>query len=69
MGIRARDRSRTGWRAVLDPGMWFRSLLLTAVYVVLMSALLACVVGLARDTPEKGCFRREVTAHQGVPAP
>ena len=49
LGIRARDRSRTGWRTVLDPGMWFRSLLLTAVFVVSTSAL-ACVVGLSRDT-------------------
>ena len=49
MGIRARDRSRTGWRAVLDPGAWLRSLLLTAVFVVFLSAL-ACAVGLARGT-------------------
>ena len=49
LGIRARDRYRTGWRAVLDPGTWLRSLLLAAVFVVSMSAL-ACVVGLARDT-------------------
>ena len=49
MGIRARDRNRTGWRILLNPGMWFRSLLLTAVYVFFLSAL-ACVVGLARDT-------------------
>ena len=49
MGIRTRDRNRTGWRAVLDPGAWFRSLLLTAFFVVSMSAL-ACVVGLVRDT-------------------
>ncbi len=49
LGIRARDRSRTGWRGVLDPGMWFRSLFLTAVFVVSLSAL-ACVVGLVRDT-------------------
>ncbi|MCY4382801.1 MAG: hypothetical protein OXE44_06585 [Nitrospinae bacterium] len=49
MGIRARDRNRTGWRVLLDPGMWFRSLLLTAVFVVSLSAL-ACAVGLARGT-------------------
>ena len=49
MGIRARDRYRPGWRNVLDPGTWLRSLLLAAVFVVSMSAL-ACVVGLARDT-------------------
>ena len=49
MGIRTRDRNRTGWRIFLDPGMWFRSLLLTAVFVVSLSAL-ACVVGLVRDT-------------------
>lgn len=46
---RARDGSRTGWRAVLDPGAWLRSLLVTAVFVVSLSAL-ACAVGLARDT-------------------
>ena len=40
---------RCRWRLLLDPGMWFRSLLLTAVFVVFLSAL-ACVVGLARDT-------------------
>ncbi len=49
MGIRTRDRSRTGWLAVLDPGAWFRSLLLTTFFVVSLSAL-ACVVGLVRDT-------------------
>lgn len=49
MVIRSRDRSRIGWRAVLDPGAWLRSLLLTAVFVVSTSAL-ACAVGLARDT-------------------
>ncbi|MDE0333074.1 MAG: hypothetical protein OXL41_14545 [Nitrospinae bacterium] len=49
MGIRTRDRNRTGWRAVLDPGAWLRSLLLTAVFVVFLSAL-ACAVGLASDT-------------------
>ena len=49
LGIRVRERSLTGWRAVLDPGTWLRSLLLTAVFVVSISAL-ACVVGLARDT-------------------
>ena len=49
LGIRTRDRSRTGWRALLDPGAWLRSLLLTAVFVVFLSAL-ACAVGLARDT-------------------
>ncbi len=49
MGNRARDRNRTDWRILLDPGARFRSLLLTAVYVVSLSAL-ACVVGLARDT-------------------
>ena len=49
LGISSRDRSRTGWRAFLDPGAWIRSLLLTAVFVVLLSAL-ACVVGFARDT-------------------
>ena len=48
LGIRSRDRSRTDWRAVLDPGAWLRSLLLTAVFVVFLSAL-ACAVGLARD--------------------
>jgi len=49
LGIRARDRNRTGWRAVLDPGAWLRFLLLTAVFVVSLSAL-ACAVGLARYT-------------------
>ncbi len=49
MRIRARDGSRTGWRAVLDPGAWVRTLLFTAVFVVSISAL-ACAVGLARDT-------------------
>ena len=49
MNNHARDRSRTGWRAVLDPGAWLRSLLLTAVFVVSLSAL-AGVVGLSRDT-------------------
>ncbi len=49
MGNRARNRNRTGWRILLDPGMWFRSLFLAAVFVVSLSAL-ACVVGLARDT-------------------
>ena len=49
MGIRSRERYRTGWRAVLDPGAWLRSLFLTAVFVVFLSAL-ACGVGLARDT-------------------
>ena len=49
MGIRARDRCRTGWGAVLEPGAWLRTLLLTAFFVVSISAL-ACVVGLARDT-------------------
>ena len=49
MGIRSRDRSRTGWRAFLNPGAWLRSLLLAAVFVVFLSAL-ACVMGLARDT-------------------
>ena len=49
MGIRTRDRSRTGWRALLDPGAWLRSLFLAAVFVVFLSAL-ACVVGLASDT-------------------
>ncbi len=46
---RARNRRRTGWRAVLDPVAWVRTLLLTAVFVVSLSAL-ACAVGLARDT-------------------
>ena len=49
LGIRTRDRSCTGWRAVLNPGAWLRSLLLAAVFVVFLSAL-ACVVGLASDT-------------------
>ena len=49
MKNRTRDRRRTAWRAVLDPGAWLRSLLVTAVFVVSMSAL-ACAVGLARDT-------------------
>lgn len=49
MGILLRDGSRTGWRAVLDPVAWVRTLLLTAVFVVSLSAL-ACAVGLARDT-------------------
>ena len=49
MKNRARDRSGTARRAVLDPGTWIRSLLVTAVFVVSMSAL-ACAVGLARDT-------------------
>ncbi len=49
LGIRKRDRNRTGWRAVLDPGVWIRSLLVTAVFVVSLSAL-ACAVGLARYT-------------------
>ena len=49
MVIRTREGNRTGWRAVLDPGAWLRSLLLTAVFVVSASAL-ACAVGLARDT-------------------
>ena len=49
LGIRKRDRDRTGWRAVLDTGAWVRSLLVTAVFVVSISAL-ACAVGLARDT-------------------
>ena len=49
MVIHTRDRNRTGWRAVLDPGAWLRSLLLTAVFVVFLSAL-ACAVGLSRDT-------------------
>ena len=49
MGIRARDRSRTGWRVFLDPGAWLRLLLLTAVFVVSLSVL-TCAVGLARDT-------------------
>ena len=51
MGIRKRDRNRTGWRAVLDPGAWVRTLLVTAVFVVFLSAL-ACAVGLARDTTD-----------------
>ena len=45
----ARDGSRTGRRAVLDPGAWVRPLLVTAVFVVSISAL-ACAVGLLRDT-------------------
>ena len=49
MGILLRDGSRTGWRAVLDPVAWVRTLLLTAVFVVSLSAL-ACAVGLARNT-------------------
>lgn len=49
MGILLRDGSRTGWRAVLDPGAWVRTLLVTAVFIVFLSAL-ACAVGLARDT-------------------
>ena len=49
MGIRTRDRYRTGRRAVLDPGIWLRSMFLIVVFVVLMLAL-ACVVGLACDT-------------------
>ena len=49
MGILLRDGNRTGWRAVLDPGAWVRTLLLTAVFVVSLSVL-ACAVGLARDT-------------------
>ena len=49
MGIRSRDRCRIGWRALLDPGAWLRFLLLTAVFVVSLSAL-ACAVGLARGT-------------------
>lgn len=49
LGILTTDRSRTGRRAVLDPGAWLRSLLMTAVFVVFLSAL-ACVAGLARDT-------------------
>lgn len=49
MVIRTRERNRTGRRAVLDPGAWLRALLLTAVFVVSLSAL-ACAVGLARDT-------------------
>ena len=47
--IRSRDRSRTGWRAALNPGAWLRSLLLAAVFVVFLSSL-ACAVGLASDT-------------------
>ena len=49
MKNRPRDRSRTGWRAVLDPGAWVCTLLVTAVFVVSTSAL-ACAVGLVRDT-------------------
>ena len=49
LGIRSRDRYRTGWRTLLDPGAWLRALLLMAVFVVSTSAL-ACAVGLARDT-------------------
>lgn len=49
MKNRTRDRSRTGRRAVLDPGAWVRTLLVTTVFVVFLSAL-ACAVGLARDT-------------------
>ena len=49
LGIRSRERNRTGRRTLLDPGAWLRSLLLTAVFVVFLSAL-ACAVGLARDT-------------------
>lgn len=49
MGIRTRERNRTGWRALLDPGEWLRSLLLAAVFVVFLSAL-SCAVGLASDT-------------------
>lgn len=49
MGILLRDGSRTGRRAVLDPGAWVRTLLLTAVFVVSLSVL-ACAVGLVRDT-------------------
>ena len=49
MVIHTRDRNRTGWRAVLDPDIWIRSLLLTAVFVVFLSAL-ACVAGLASYT-------------------
>ena len=49
MGILLRDGSRTGWRAVLDPGAWVRTLLVTAVFVVFLSVL-ACTVGLVRDT-------------------
>ena len=49
MKNRPRDGSRTGWRAVLDPDAWVRTLLLTAVFVVSISAL-ACAVGLARYT-------------------
>ena len=49
LGIRARERNRTGWRAVLDPDIWIRSLLLTAVFVVFLSVL-ACAVGLASYT-------------------
>ena len=49
MGIRARERNRTGRRAVLDPGAWLRALLLTAVFAVFLSVL-ACVVGLASYT-------------------
>ena len=45
------NRRRTGWRTVLDPGAWIRTLLLTAVFVVSMGAL-ACTVGLARDTTD-----------------
>ena len=48
---RTGDRSRTGRRTVLDPGMWLRVLLVTAVFVVSISAL-ACAVGLARDTTD-----------------
>ena len=43
------DKRRIGWRAVLNPGAWIRTLLVTAVFVVWISAL-ACAVGLARDT-------------------
>ena len=45
----ARDGSRTGWRAVADPGACVRPLLVTAVFVVSISAV-ACAVGLLRDT-------------------
>ena len=49
MTIRAREGNCTGWKTVLDPGAWLRALLLTAVFVVSISVL-ACAVGLTRDT-------------------
>ncbi len=48
-GSRTHRRSRTGWRSVIDPGLWRQGFVAGTLGAVSM-ALLACAAALARDT-------------------